>query len=81
MSLWLGPPHSKMKMHDLPFPLAELPDDGTRCTRDRAGVLCGPELGTSAVVLTDLALKSYDNGRAYAWDAERREAVVASRRG
>ncbi len=50
-------------------------------TRDRAGVLCGLELGTPAVVLTDLALKSLDDGRAYGWDAERREAVVAGRRG
>lgn len=49
-------------------------------TRDR-NVLCGPDLGTAAVVLTDLALKSFDDGRAYGWDAERREAVVAGRRG
>lgn len=49
-------------------------------TRDRA-VLCGPELGTAAVVLSDLALKSYDDGRAYAWDAEKREAMPAGKRG
>ncbi|MFY7953521.1 MAG: hypothetical protein ACOVT5_13535 [Armatimonadaceae bacterium] len=45
-------------------------------TRDRATV-CGPDLGTAAVVLADLGLRSFDDGRAFGWDAERREAVPA----
>ena len=45
-------------------------------TRDRATV-CGPDLGTAAVVLADLGLRSFDDGRAYGWDSERREAVPA----
>ena len=48
------------------------------CVRKRdRNTLCGPDLAASAVVLTDLALRSYDEGRSFGWDAERRQAVVA----
>ena len=48
------------------------------CVRNRdRNTLCGPDLGTAAVVLADLGLKSFDEGRAFGWDTERREAVPA----
>ncbi len=47
--------------------------------RDRA-TLSGPELGTATAVLTDLAVRSYDDGRAYSWDAARRTAAAWAKR-
>jgi predicted dehydrogenase len=44
--------------------------------RDR-NTLCGPELGAATVILTDLALRSFDDGRAYGWDSNRRGPVAA----
>jgi predicted dehydrogenase len=49
--------------------------DGVR--RRDCDTQCGPELGAAAVTLTDLALRSFDDGRAYGWDPNRREAVLA----
>jgi predicted dehydrogenase len=44
--------------------------------RDRQ-TMSGPELGATTMTLLDLAARSYDDGRAYGWDAERRMAVPA----
>ena len=44
--------------------------------RDRQ-TLSGPDLGAATTTILDLALRSFDDGRAYGWDAERREAVTA----
>jgi predicted dehydrogenase len=47
--------------------------------RDRA-TLSGPELGMATVLLTDLGLQSYDDGRAYSWDVTRRTATMWAKR-
>jgi len=53
-------------------------DNFLNCVRNRdRNTLCGPDLGTAAVVLADLGLRSFDEGRAFGWDTERREAVPA----
>ena len=46
------------------------------CVRRRdANTLAPPELGTATVAMTTMAIKSLNEGRAFGWDAERREVV------
>jgi len=48
------------------------------CVRRRdANTLAPPELSTAAVTITSMAVRSLNEGRAFGWDAERREVVPA----